>query len=162
MYDVVLVPTDGSEASLRAADEAFRIARETGAVVHALYVIDESASSLIFADRPMADLLEALGEEGTAAVAAVADRATALNADADVDADVAADVEVVTDVVRGMQIHEAILEYAADHDVDLVVMGTHGRKGLQHLLGSTTERVIANSFVPVLVVSEGEGDRGTA
>lgn len=162
MYDVVLVPTDGSEASLRAADEAFRIARETGAVVHALYVIDESASSLIFADRPMADLLEALGEEGNAAVAAVADRATALDADADVDADVAAaDVEVVTDVVRGMQIHEAIIEYAADHDVDLVVMGTHGRKGLQYLLGSTTERVIANSFVPVLVVSEREGDRGT-
>lgn len=160
MYDVVLVPTDGSEASLRAAEEAFRIARETGAVVHALYVIDESASTLIFADRPMADLLEALGEEGNAAVAAVADRAAATAADVDA-AEAAADVEVVTDVVRGMQIHEAILEYAADHDVDLVVMGTHGRKGLQHLLGSTTERVIANSFVPVLVVSEEEGDRGT-
>lgn len=142
MYDVVLVPTDGSEASLRAADEAFRIARETGATVHAVYVIDESASSLLLSEKSMAGLLEALSEEGERAVDVIADHADG--------------VEVVTDVIRGMSIHEAVLDYAADHGVDLVVMGTHGRQGLQHLLGSTTERVIAHSSIPVLVVSEGE------
>lgn len=142
MYDVILVPTDGSEASRRAAEEAFRIARETGATVHAVYVIDESASSLLLSDRPMADLLEALTEKGEDAVEAIADHADG--------------VEVVTDVIRGMRIHEAILDYAADHGADLVAMGTHGRQGIEHLLGSTTERVTAQSSIPVLVVSENE------
>lgn len=144
MYDDILVPTDGSEASFRAAEEALRIARETGATVHAVYVIDESGSTLLFADQSMAALLEALAEEGEGAVEEVAN--------------LTSDVQVETDVIRGMAIHDAILEYASDHDVDLVVMGTHGRQGIEHLLGSTTERVIAHSSVPVLVVREDDQD----
>lgn len=142
MYDDIIVPTDGSEASMRAAEEAFRIARETGGTVHTVYVIDEGAASLLFSDRPMADLLEALTDEGDTAVERIAALADG--------------VDVHTDVIRGMHIHEAILEYAGDHDADLLVMGTQGREGLQHLLGSTTERVIAHASIPVLVVSEDE------
>lgn len=142
MYDRILVPTDGSDASVRAAEEAFRIARESGASVHTVYVIDESASSLLFSDKPMAELLEALAEEGEMAVESVAERA--------------GDVRVATDVIRGMGIHDAILEYATDNEVDLVVMATHGRQGIEHLLGSTTERVIAHSSLPVLVVDAGD------
>ena len=51
--------------------------------------------------------------------------------------------------------HRAIVDYAAEYDVDLIVMGTHGRTGLdRYLLGSVTERVVRLSDVPVLAVGE--------
>lgn len=138
MYDTILVPTDGSDASLRAADEALRIARAVGADVHVLYVVDESASSFLLSGDTMADVLAALREEGEAAVAAVADRADG--------------VSVTTEVGRGTAVHEAILDYADREGADLVVMGTRGRRGLDQLMGSTTERVTAEAPIPVLVV----------
>ena len=49
--------------------------------------------------------------------------------------------------------HEEILQYAREHDIDLIVMGTHGRTGLDHvLIGSVAERVVRTSSTPVLTV----------
>ncbi|WP_255149810.1 universal stress protein [Halorarius halobius] len=141
MYDTILVPTDGSDVSERAADEAFALAREFGATVHVVFVIDESASSFLFTTERMADVLEAFREEGEAATDAVRELA-------------GDDVDVVVDIVRGMKVHSAIVDYARNHGVDLVVMGTHGRHGVEHLLGSTTQRVLTSADVPVLVVGE--------
>jgi nucleotide-binding universal stress UspA family protein len=63
-----------------------------------------------------------------------------------------AGVETVTAVEPGVP-DDVVVEYAADHDCDLVVMGTHGRTGLQrYLLGSVTERTVRRSSVPVLTV----------
>jgi nucleotide-binding universal stress UspA family protein len=140
MYETILVPTDGSEVSERAAREAFDLARELGASVHVLYVIDESASSFLLTTDTMAGVLEAAREQGAEATAAAAEFADG--------------VQVETEVVRGMSVHRAIVDYAEKTGVDLVVMGTRGRHGVEHLLGSTTQRVLTTAKVPVLVVGE--------
>lgn len=63
-----------------------------------------------------------------------------------------ADVEIETAIEDGTP-HRAILEYADDEGVDLIVMGTHGRSGLdRYLLGSVTERVVRGAEIPVLTV----------
>lgn len=141
MYDTILVPTDGSEISERAAEEAFALAREFDATVHVLFVIDESASSFLFTPGRMADVLAAFRDEAEAAT----DAAAALADD---------DVDVVVDIVRGMSVDGTIVDYATDNGVDLVVMGTHGRHGVEHLLGSTTQRVLTSTPIPVLVVGK--------
>lgn len=138
MYETILVPTDGSAAATAATEEAFALAEELDATVHLVYVVDESASQFLTTGESMSTVLESLAETGEEALAE--------------GAALAGDVETVTETVRGFHVDEAIVEYAVDHDVDLVVMGTHGRRGVEHVLGSTTERTLSRSDVPVLVV----------
>jgi nucleotide-binding universal stress UspA family protein len=145
MYEHILVPTDGSEAARRAVSEAIDLARQFDATVHALYVVDRSALAFAGGDDESyefddARLLEVLEEEGERATAMVADLA------ADVD------VRVETSVERGAPA-ERILDYVDDNDVDLVVMGTHGRRGLDRFLfGSTAEAVSRRTTVPVMTI----------
>lgn len=148
MYDRILVPTDGSDGVERAIDEAVGLATAVGATIHALYVVDQRGYSTL-PDTKWLTIEEALEHEGEAAVATVAERA----ADAGVDAE--------TTVADGIP-HRTILEYAADHDVDVIVMGTHGRSGLEHfLIGSVTEKVIRSADIPVLVVRlQGDDETG--
>lgn len=141
MYDRILVPTDGSDAALAAASEAIDLATEVGAALHVVYVIDESASNLFVSTKTVNEAIEEMSTAGGEAVADIESMA----ADAGLTVD--------TDVVRGMHVDEAIVDYVRNHDIDLVVMGTFGRRGVEHLLGSTTERVLARSSVPVLSVS---------
>jgi len=141
MYDRILVPTDGSEAAQAAAREAIDLAAEVGAELLVVYVIDESASNLFVSTKPMNDAIGEMKQRGTDAVADI----EAMAGDAD--------VPVTTDVVRGMHINEAIVDYATANDADLVVMGTFGRRGVEHLIGSTTERVLAKTEIPVLSVA---------
>jgi len=138
MYETILIPTDGSEISIRAGREALRMGREFGATVHVLFVIDESASSFLLSGEQMSKILEKLQSRGEAAIGAI-------TAEAD-------SVDVVTEIVRDVSVADAISKYANANDVDLVVMGTRGRRGVDHLLGSTTERVLARTDRPTLVV----------
>ena len=137
--DRVLVPTDGSDESMAAVDHAIDIAERYGATVHGLYVVDQRALSSYYEAGPlMGDLLETLTEVGEDATEAVRERAEARG------------VAAETEVRQGLPA-SAIREYADDNDVDLVVMGTHGRTGVErYLLGSVTERVVRTSDVPVL------------
>ncbi|MFB6105924.1 MAG: universal stress protein [Halobacteriaceae archaeon] len=143
MYEHILVPTDGSEGSERAVAEAIGLAQTFGATIHAVYVVD-AASIPSGIDASMTyDALEEYGEE---VLEDVAERARE------------ADVEVETEVVSGSP-HAAIVDYAESHDVDLVVMGTHGRRGLdRYLLGSVTEKVVRTSPAPVLTVRLSPGE----
>lgn len=144
MYDEILLPTDGSAGVERAIEEAVGIAAATGARLHVLYVIEPLYWSEVNAER----LLDALEEEGERAAEAVAERAEA------------AGVAVATGIRRGYP-SEAILEYADEEGIDLIVMGTHGRRGLSRmLLGSTTERVVRAAEVPVLTVRMRGDDAG--
>ncbi|MFC7137376.1 universal stress protein [Halobaculum litoreum] len=148
MYDDILVPTDGSPAADAAVDHALTLAREFGATVHALYVVDATAYSVLEAGTTV--VRDALEREGAAAVARIAEAAEAAN------------VPAVEAVVDGTAYRE-ILAYAADHDVDLIVMGTHGRRGLdRYLLGSVTERVVRAANRPVLTVHADEADAADA
>ena len=134
MYDRILVPTDGSTATREATKHAIDLAGKYGATVHALYVIGTERLQGSDATR------EELEAEGREATEAVADRA----ADEGVDA--------VTAIEDGRP-SERILEYVADEDVDLVVMGTRGRTGVgRFLLGSVAERVVRRADVPVMTV----------
>jgi len=138
MYDRILVPTDGSTASEGAVDHAIELAKQYDSTVHALYVIDTGAySSLEMGSEIVAEALE---EEGEKAVGAVAD------------AGAAAGVDVETDVEHGIA-HREILNYANEHAVDLIVMGTHGRTGVgRFLLGSVAEKVVRSAEMPVMTV----------
>jgi len=126
MYDTILVPTDGSDVAAVAADMAVALARRFGADVRGLYVRDGDDG------------------DGTRATAAVADRAAA------------AGVEATTAIVDAEgPIHRRILADADDYGADCIVMGTHGRTGLDRfVLGSVAERTLRESSMPVLTVDE--------
>jgi nucleotide-binding universal stress UspA family protein len=138
MYERILVPTDGSTGVDRAVEHAVDLARTYGAQLHVLNVVNVASLSVEANSQAVIDQLEEQGEELTYQVA---EQAT----DAGVE-------DVVTEVTHGIP-HQTILEYADERGMDLVVMGTHGRTGLEHyLLGSVTEKVVRSSDVPVLTV----------
>lgn len=141
MYNDVLLATDGSEPASAAMQHALDIAEQYGATLHALFVIDTNTSWLTVSKAEVHDVLRDLGEDASRAVL---DDVETAAADADVD--------LTREVVEGAP-DDRIVEYAAANDVDLIVVGTHGRRGIdRRLLGSVTERVIRNAATPVLTV----------
>jgi len=144
MYETILTPVDGSAPSEAAADHAIRLARDADATLSVVSVVDVEALSAAKLDTEA--LLDGYEAEAERHVAAVADRARESG------------VDVETAVIRGAP-YRAILDRAEAVDADLVVMGSHGRRGLErYLLGSTTERVLRLSPAPVLVLRSDEGD----
>lgn len=138
MYDDILVPTDGSEGVQPAIDHAIELASRFGATIHALFVV-EAADTATVPEAQWVTIEGTLEDVGEDAVADIESRARQRN------------IEAVTTVTRGTP-HEEIVAYSDQRGIDLVVMGTHGRSGLDRvLLGSVTENVIRQSDVPVLV-----------
>ncbi|ELZ91630.1 putative universal stress protein [Haloferax mucosum ATCC BAA-1512] len=141
MYDTILVPTDGSDRARTAARHALALADAYGATIHALSVIDAGDLGLwTSSDVPVEQVQDGLRDTARTAVEEIAALSEADS------------VVCETDVRIGVPARE-ILAVADDIDADLVVMATHGRTGLEHaILGSTTERVVRLSDVPVLTV----------
>jgi len=136
-HENVLVPTDGSGAAERAAEQAVALARDSGGTVHALYVMDMGDADFVAAPSDIAETRGRLERKGGEFVAAVEELASE------------AGVDCVTEVRTGIP-EDEILEYIDEHGVDLVVMGKRGRSDPDKpLLGSTTRRVLARSDVPV-------------
>lgn len=132
MMHNVLVPTDGSEGSMRAAEQAAALSAPFEATVHGLTVIPPVTRR----DRLRTDPQEV-------AETALTDLETVVQE---------AGLEYVSETRRGAA-HRQIVKYADEHDVDLIVMGTHGRSGIDHaLIGSVAERTVRSSNVPVLTV----------
>jgi len=140
MFDTILVPTDGSDAAETATATALELAERFDASVHAINVV-ELGEFPADVESEAAEELTGRGEETLEPIEA---RATDLG------------VSAPTRVVETTDpVHQAIIDYAVDHDADLVVMGTHGRTGLNRfVLGSVTERTLRTSPVPVLTVHE--------
>lgn len=137
--ETVLVPTDGSDPAEAAANRAIALAEANGAALHVVHVVDVTAT---WGDLDSGAVLEALETAGQRAV----DRVIDLADEADLRA-------VEASVLTGTPAR-AIAQYAADRDVDLIVIGTHGRTGLdRYVLGSVTEKVVRTSTAPVLAVS---------
>ena len=140
MYDTILVPTDGSDQSDAALDHALELSGPHDSEVHILYVADTNRDSLTVQGGSVVDALE---REGGRIVSEAADRA-------------AAGTDVVEEVLAGDPVG-TILDYAESVDADVVVMGTRGRRGLDRvLLGSTTERVVRLSPIPVMTIQSEE------
>lgn len=138
MYDQILFPTDGSEPAEAVLEYALQMASEHEATIHVINVIDTSRDS---PPGIQEDVTDALEQDGTEIVNEAVQRATERGN------------TVVSEVLRGDP-HEAIVEYSVQSGIELIVMPTHGRRGLQRfLLGSVTERVINTADVPVLAVN---------
>lgn len=135
-HDRILLPTDGSEAGEAAVDEALSLAEAFDAELHVLSVVDATA----FPETPTEAVVDAFESAAEEAVEEVAERANE------------AGVDVETAVGHGTP-YRAIDEYVTDNDVDMVVMGTHGRTGLErYLMGSVTEKAVRTIEVPVVTV----------
>ncbi len=140
MYDDILVPTDASDTVPETLSHALSIAGDNDATVHGLYVVDSRITTAA-ADETKADLEGSLEAEGTRAVDTVEAAAREETLDA------------VGSVRRGTP-SKAILEYADEHGIDLIVIGTRGKSPREKVtsLGSVSERVVDNASIPVLVV----------
>ncbi|ELY67635.1 universal stress protein [Natrinema versiforme] len=139
MYDCILVPTDGSQEVERALEYAFDLADAHDATIRALYVVNVAGYGGLPMETALEGVSDALREEGQAAVGRVEDLAPA-------------EITVETAVREGAP-SQVIINEADPTECDLVVMGTHGRGGIDRLLlGSVTERVVRRSSVPVLTV----------
>ena len=132
--ETIVCPTDLSEASLEAVPLATRMARLHGADLHLLHVHLLHSISPSEEDIPFPGESEAREELESSA----------------------GDIkwsQVVHEIRRGINAAPTILEYADEQDADLIVMGSHGRRGFRRLLlGSVTEEVVRLSPCPVLVV----------
>jgi len=163
MYENILFPTDGSEAADAALDHAVDHARQYGATLHVLFVAqdDFGPSGLVHEEHDDVEQSDMVGEhddiqssgmttEEPAKVGVIAEQGeTVVSEVAD---EVGDDVSVVTAVRTGAP-YERILDYADQEGADMVVMGTHGRTGVdRYLLGSVTEKVVRTADIPVLTV----------
>ncbi|MFP8952092.1 universal stress protein [Natrialbaceae archaeon A-arb3/5] len=143
MYDRILVPTDGSAEGERALTYAFELAQTHNATIHALYVVNPSGYGGLPMETAWEGINDALRDEGETAV----ERVEELSPE---------DVPVETTVLDGSP-SQTIVEEATLDGCDLIVMGTHGRGGIDRLLlGSVTERVVRSAPVPVLTVNVNE------
>jgi nucleotide-binding universal stress UspA family protein len=143
MFKQILVPVDGSSTALLALDKAIFLAKAFGSGITVIHVIDNYPFVGIGADY-------ALGQnEYLAAATTSANRALAIAAEAVQ----AAGLTCQQKVIEGHVLHEGILEAATSLAADLIVMGSHGRHGIEKLLlGSVTQRVLSHTTLPVLVV----------
>ncbi|MDG5760064.1 universal stress protein [Natronococcus sp. A-GB1] len=135
-FERLLLPTDGSDGAAIATEWGIELASRLESSLHVLYSIDTS-----FADESEADeFLEALEHRGEEALDEVRERGE----------DVGVTVSGAT--VTGAPARE-IPSYATETNIDLIVMGTHGRTGIgQWFLGSVTENVVRQADVPVFCV----------
>ncbi|EMA08182.1 universal stress protein [Haloferax denitrificans] len=140
-YADVLTPTDGSACATAAVAFGSELAAATDAALHAVSVVNVAAFG---ADIRGPLLIDELEERASGAVEKAADAAAA------------AGVETVRKSVgRDVSIHDGILAYIDEHDVDIVVMGTHGHTGFdRYMLGSVAEKLVRTSPVPVVTVRE--------
>ncbi|CAN7665053.1 universal stress protein [Pseudorhodoferax sp. LjRoot39] len=146
MYQRILVATDGSELSQKAVDSALDLAAKLGAAVVAVKVVPPYPHS--YFDGAMAiDLKEIERTEANWKAAALKDLEAVQSAG------VPRNVTVTPVVVRGDQVSEALIATAQKHHCDLIVMASHGRRGVSRLLlGSETQHVLTHSHIPVLVL----------
>lgn len=137
MFDQILFPTDGSEGADVVLDHALDVAIANNSTVHFLTIADTARGSLV---GIRGDTIDDLEREGEAIVERAADRADERG------------VTSHTEILRGDP-YRTILDHATAQDIDLIVMPTHGRRGLERfLLGSTAERVVRQSDIPVLTI----------
>ncbi|MCU4802123.1 universal stress protein [Halobacteria archaeon HArc-gm2] len=141
MYDRILFPTDGSDGAETALEHALDLAAVHDAAIHVLFVVNTTYLGGSAAEATTVDALRTTGET---TVEESADRVRDRGVD-------------VTTTIRSGEPYREILDYADEAAADVIVMGTHGRRGLdRYLLGSVTEKVVRAADVPVLTVRADE------
>jgi nucleotide-binding universal stress UspA family protein len=145
MYKHILIPTDGSPLSVRAAAAGIKLAKATGARVTALFVAP-APTPLVY------EKFLPVGYMTTDEHAAMIDRAAAKYLGAIEKVALSAGVECARVQVTSDFPAEVIVDTARRRKCDFIVMASHGRKGLSGvLLGSETQKVLVQAKTPVLV-----------
>ncbi len=143
MYKRILFPTDGSDITRKAMQHVIGLARLTGAELQILSVKEPFPYSAISEMQPVPPQ-EFFDAQERLASGRVKEALSAAQA---------AGITAKGETVEALHAWEAILEQAKQHDCDLVVMASHGRRGVSALLlGSETQKVLTHSTLPVLVV----------
>lgn len=145
MYKKILVPVDGSHTSTRGLQEAVRLAKDQHAKVRLMHVVDELSviQGVDVMGGGAGDILDILEESGKKALR---------NAQALTDRN-GVKAEVVMYRNMSGRVADFIVKEARKWRADLIVMGTHGRRGISHaLLGSDAEAAVRLSGVPVMLV----------
>lgn len=144
MYQRILVPIDGSNTAARGLVEATRLAKDQGAKLRVIHVVNElmmvaSYEGTIYSG----ELIEALRESGRTILAKAAEQLKASGLQ----------VETALLEAQGGHAGDAIVKDAEQWQADIIVLGTHGRRGLGRLvMGSDAEQVLRQAKVPVLMV----------
>lgn len=143
MFQRIIVPTDGSDITSSAVATAVALAKVHGAKLYAISVKEPFPYSAVSEMQPTPpqeffDAQERIAQSRLKSVMAAAE---------------AAGVPVEAHSIEALHAWEAIIEHAKRVEADLVVMASHGRRGVQALLlGSETQKVLTHSTIPVLVV----------
>jgi nucleotide-binding universal stress UspA family protein len=146
----ILVPTDFSEHSEHALHYAASLGERFGATIHLIHVNTLHSHTPKDTDVVFPDLTPFLER---------ADKAARAKLDAGVDHGGLAEATVTKALVRSMKAHDAIVDYARNKDIDIIVLATRGRTGVSYaLLGSVAERVVRYAPCPVLAISKGDRD----
>ena len=147
MYKHILVPTDGSELSDKAVEAAIKLASLLGARITAFHAMEPYPLQGAYAAEASGvaelqpEIFAERSEEYAKRVLETFKKAAS-----------AANVECATDYAIGRTPSQAIVEKARAEQCDLIVMASHGRRGLEgFLLGSETQKVLTHSTIPVLV-----------
>lgn len=152
MYETVLVPTDGSELSTRAADHALEIARQFGSTVYVLYVIDdqytrrasEVAGELSSNTPGLQEIEEHRESTGNELTARITERAHEAGLD-------------TKNAVLSGDPADVITEFAESEGIDLIVIGARGRSAVgKYLLGDTAGKVARHATTPVMLIRADE------
>jgi nucleotide-binding universal stress UspA family protein len=143
MFNRILVPTDGSDITSKAVDTAIKLAKSVGAQLYTISVKEPFPYSAIseMQPTPPQEFFDAQERIATKRVHAVTEACKA------------AGVACQAHTVEALHPWEAIIDHAKRNECDLLVMASHGRRGVSALLlGSETQKVLTHSKVPVLVV----------
>ncbi|HQQ70243.1 MAG TPA: universal stress protein [Alicycliphilus sp.] len=146
MYKRILIATDGSQLSDMAVESGLSLAGLTGASVIALKVVPRYPRSYFDGTLPVeAADIKRIEKQWSEAAQVLVNKVKTLGSDEG--------VSVKAVVVKSDLIAEAVIATAKKHNCDLIVMASHGRKGIKRLLlGSETQHVLTHSHIPVLVL----------
>ena len=143
MFKRILVPTDGSDITQKAVDAAVALAKSVSAQLYTISVKEPFPYSAIseMQPTPPQEFFDAQERIAAKRVAAVVASAQAMG------------LECRAHTVEALHPWEAIIDHAKQQECDLIVMASHGRRGVSALLlGSETQKVLTHSTIPVLVV----------
>lgn len=149
MYTRIMVPVDGSDTSNKALVTALQMARETGGRVRLIHVVEELAYMTGYEQFGgySGELISAMRETGNKVLNDAMDIAKAAGVETD---------NLLYDNF-GARLAEVVADSAKQWDADLIVVGTHGRRGVGRvLMGSGAEQILRMSPVPVLVIRAGD------
>lgn len=149
MYTRIMVPVDGSDTSNKALVTALQMARETGGRVRLIHVVEELAYMTGYEQFGgySGELISAMRETGNKVLNDAMDIAKAAGVETD---------NLLYDSF-GARLAEVVADSAKQWEADLIVVGTHGRRGVGRvLMGSGAEQILRMSPVPVLVIRAGD------